>query len=122
MSLWIETISDSKCYNPTIGQARMSLWIETSAYKKAVEGLLRSGSYEPVDRNHNAVGYGAKYIGQARMSLWIETLMIYFLFFPLYGQARMSLWIETPRQPNPPSSSSGQARMSLWIETPKTNL
>ena len=33
------------------GQARKSLWIETSAYKKAVEGLL----------------------GQARKSLWIET-------------------------------------------------
>ena len=55
------------------GQARKSLWIETSMQ-------------EP------GVGWPA---GQARKSLWIETVKVSGYCAVGIGQARKSLWIET---------------------------
>ena len=62
-------ISNNICY----GQARKSLWIETTFMY-------------PFDVIDN---------GQARKSLWIETHVLCFQLYFQFGQARKSLWIET---------------------------
>ena len=77
------------------GQARKSLWIETS---------FPSNCIIPIQ-------------GQARKSLWIETRISSRLFFEELGQARKSLWIETRISSRLFFKELGQARKSLWIET-----
>ena len=78
------------------GQARKSLWIETSPH----------------------IGHLVSNNGQARKSLWIETFYFAIIQDGSSGQARKSLWIETGfdvcRRFN---AEVGQARKSLWIET-----
>ena len=116
-SLWIETSFPSNCIIPIQGQARKSLWIETRISSRLF----------------------FKELGQARKSLWIETgfngigrydagvrlvracgskltPMSLAVHSP-QGQARKSLWIETENSYSGVVNNSGQARKSLWIET-----
>ena len=98
------------------GQARKSLWIETTAHRPsdgymAVRLVRACGSkpsvnlvfliFSPV-RLVRACGSKLAMLhlrfffqGQARKSLWIETLWHIRCYILFIGQARKSLWIET---------------------------
>ena len=77
------------------GQARKSLWIETSSPARLNPMHLV--------RLVRACGSKRRYLyrplawrrGQARKSLWIETFSSMYHSPKLFGQARKSLWIET---------------------------
>ena len=121
------------------GQARKSLWIETSSWIKksgprTVRLVRACGS-----KLHVCSFQSVPAPGQARKSLWIETGLYIFYNPPYTGQARKSLWIETAKRWGCQRSSAvrlvracgsklssdhnfvncfvGQARKSLWIET-----
>ena len=66
--------SDITARGSYFGQARKSLWIETT-FKPDARALRGQG--------------------QARKSLWIETSLVKPNMFLASGQARKSLWIET---------------------------
>ncbi len=116
-SLWIETSCRAPIWATDFGQARKSLWIETIISCKCIKSrkvrLVRACGSKRV---YQSRPHQAQY-GQARKSLWIETVRSIGMTSGCAGQARKSLWIETSSIRLSRIFLAGQARKSLWIET-----